>query len=225
MMRVPGLVGVVVLICGVFAGSQGLRAAQDTMSSFRHVQHEEVQCLACHRMETTHGASTIRTVEDCRSCHHTEQAVRECGACHVELVAQDQVFTLSRTFTLSVEAEATERELPFRHSPHESLTCMQCHDEGPTLAVPELDCQSCHEEHHSVSVTGCLSCHQEPPSEAHALVVHSTCSGSGCHEDVPVGSSPRNRVGCLWCHQEQTEHEPEAECVSCHLMPPPRPFE
>jgi hypothetical protein len=102
---------------------------------------------------------------------------------------------------------------------------VQCHDDGPTLAVPDLDCQSCHEEHHSVSVTGCLSCHEEPPSEAHALVVHSTCSGAGCHETVPVGSAPRNRVGCLWCHQELTEHEPETECVSCHLMPPPRPFE
>ena len=221
MIAVWGVVTGVVLA----GGFQQASAAQDVMSTFRHVQHEEVQCLACHRMETTHGASTIRTVEDCRSCHHTEQAVRECGACHVDLLAQDQVFTVSRTFTLSVEVRAAERELPFRHGQHETVTCVQCHGTGPTLALPDLDCQSCHEEHHAVSVSGCLGCHQEPASEVHALVVHATCSGSGCHEAVPVGSAPRHRVGCLWCHQEQTDHEPEDECVNCHLLPAPRPAE
>ena len=107
---------------------------------------------------------------------------------------------------------------------HGDLQCVQCHADGPSLAVPDLDCQSCHEEHHSVSVSGCLGCHREPASEVHELVVHSTCAGSGCHEDVPVGSAPRNRTGCLWCHQEEAEHEPEGECVACHLMPAPRPF-
>jgi hypothetical protein len=220
----PRLAVGVVLAGGFLVGGQKLSAAQDALSTFRHAQHEGVQCQACHRMETTHGASLIQTFEDCRSCHHTGPTAQECAACHVDVEVQELVFTLRRTFTLSVAEVPTERELPFGHSAHGDLQCVQCHDEGPSLAVPDLDCQSCHEEHHAVSATGCLNCHQEPASEVHELVVHSTCSGSGCHEDVPVGSAPRNRTGCLWCHQEQTEHEPEDECVSCHLMPAPRPF-
>ena len=254
MMRASRVVAGAVLAGGLLLGGQGLGAAsastvlggprsmaqqtpggvpargqasvaEDAMSAFRHVQHRDVQCVACHRMETAHGASSIRTVEDCRSCHHTQRAVRECGACHLDADVGDRVFTLRRTFDLSIEDVSTERELPFRHGQHEDLGCVQCHDGGPSLAVPDLDCQSCHEEHHAVSVSGCLDCHREPASEVHTLVVHATCSGSGCHEDVPVGSAPRNRTGCLWCHQEQAEHEPEDECVSCHLMPAPRPFE
>lgn len=257
MMRASRVVAGTVLAAGLLVGGQGLRAAssapvsegprpaiqqtqtgvparepasvgEDAMSPFRHVQHEDVQCVACHRMETAHGASSIRTVEDCRGCHHTGAAVRECAACHGDVGVQEQVFTVRSTFTLSVADVSTERELPFRHGQHEDLGCVQCHGDGPSLAVPDLDCQSCHEEHHAISVSGCLDCHREPASEVHELVVHATCSGSGCHEDVPVGSAPRaprNRTGCLWCHQEQADHEPDVECVSCHLMPAPRPFE
>ena len=224
----------IVLAGGLLAGSHVLGAApasaqqasvsEDALSAFRHIQHEAVQCVACHQMETTHGASLIQTFEDCRGCHHTGPAVQDCSACHVDVEVQEQVFTLRRTFTLSVEEVPTERELPFGHGAHGDLQCVQCHEEGPSFAVPDLDCQSCHEEHHAVSASGCLSCHQEPASEAHELVVHATCAGSGCHEDVPVGNAPRNRTGCLWCHQDQAEHEPEDECVSCHLMPAPRPF-
>jgi hypothetical protein len=89
--------------------------------------------------------------------------------------------------------------------------------------VPNLDCQSCHEQHHVSAISGCSECHQAPPSSAHPMVVHVTCSGSGCHQNSPVQATPRERTGCLWCHLEQTAHEPEEECVNCHLMPAPRP--
>ena len=240
--RGPGWGVGVIVVAALLCGSQELRAAPeealptqtgasapqptpgsaDAVSVFRHVQHQAVQCLACHQMGTAHGASTIRTFEDCRSCHHSGPSVRECAACHVEVDIQGQVFTLNRTFTLSVDDVPSERQLPFSHGSHGGVQCVQCHAEGPSLAVPDLDCQSCHEEHHAVSATGCLGCHQEPASDVHELVVHATCAGSGCHEQVPVGSAPRNRTGCLWCHQDQAEHEPEGECVRCHLMPAPR---
>jgi hypothetical protein len=224
----PSLLAGILLVGALLGGGRALSAApQDASSTFRHLQHQDVQCQACHGMDPAHGTSLIQSVEDCRSCHHPRPPVRECTACHVDVEVQEQVFTLTRTFSLSVDEAPTERELPFSHLPHRELGCTRCHERGPSLAVPNLRCENCHAAHHaeSVSVSGCLSCHQEPPSEAHELVVHSTCAGSGCHEDVPVRSAPRTRTGCLWCHQEQSEHEPELECVSCHVMPPPRPFE
>lgn len=145
--------------------------------------------------------------------------VRDCGACH-EGADRDDVYLLSRTFTPTVAEEPSIRELPFRHDAHEELECVGCHTGGPSLSVPDLDCRSCHEEHHAAS-SDCSQCHRSPEPEAHEEAAHLTCSGAGCHEDVPIEGSPRTREGCLWCHAEMADHEPDRECVRCHLLPPP----
>ncbi len=197
-----------------------IAAVVDT--TFYHRAHEAVACATCHSMRPQHGVSLLRNVSDCRSCHHaSDPVVAECTACHQASALQQEVYTLRRSFDLSVSDEVSDRDVPFLHAAHEAHACSDCHAEGPSLRVPELDCQSCHEEHHDVTATGCLSCHEEAPAEAHPLEVHRTCTGSACHTSNPVQAPLRTRAACLWCHAEQAEHLPDRNCVACHLMPGP----
>lgn len=187
-------------------------------TTFRHDTHEGVACLECHQMTSTHGAYLVHDISDCQSCHHAPERVDEgCAACHVAAEMQDVVHTIRRTFTLSVRDAPYDREISFKHLDHEERECTECHADGPSLALPQLDCQGCHEEHHAETASGCMSCHREPPEDAHTLAVHQTCSGSGCHQESPVQTPPGRRTGCLWCHEEQVDHEPEGECADCHV--------
>ena len=64
--------------------------------------------------------------------------------------------------------------------------------------------------------------------DAHPPEVHVSCSGSECHADPPFPEPVRTRVGCLWCHEEQVDHEPGQTCVDCHFVtgaPDETPFE
>jgi len=170
-------------------------------------------------MDALHGGTLVQSLQDCRSCHHTEEAQRECSFCHQASELRDRRITVDRSLSISVHEGASSRTLAFRHGAHDELACADCHTGGPSLSVPDLDCQSCHEEHHTYQTT-CLDCHSEPAEDDHGLNVHATCSGSGCHAEVPVQTPPRTRDGCLWCHQDLSDHKPDQSCVSCHLMPP-----
>lgn len=193
-------------------------------TTFRHATHESVGCLECHRMAPTHGLSRVRNISDCRSCHHSPaRADAGCVTCHVVPELNDVEYEVVRDFALSVRTEIEERAVPFRHADHTARDCADCHEEGPSLSVPELDCRSCHEEHHAETASGCEGCHQEPAESAHPVAVHMTCSGSGCHQDPPLQTPRVGRTGCLWCHEEQGEHEPEDACVDCHVMPERQP--
>ena len=224
----PLLLGALLLI-GMGVGVPGRAAppqlpspGADTVPSFSHDVHEAIQCTACHQMDAVHGASTVQTLQDCRSCHHTDEARRSCTACHQEGDEEwDRTYRMPRTFDLTVDVEDELREVSFRHPPHRDLACARCHDDGPSLSVPELDCQSCHEDHH-VQASDCWSCHVEPEvgEEAHDRSVHVTCAGSGCHQDAPFQGPLLQRDGCLACHQEQVDHQEGRECARCHLMPP-----
>lgn len=193
-------------------------------TTFLHAKHGEVVCMECHAMQSRHGASLVAEVSDCRSCHHTETPVAEdCAGCHLVADMKRVIHRVQRTFTLTVNETPSDRELPFTHAPHGERECVECHTEGPSLSVPELDCQSCHEDHHAETTSGCMSCHWDPPADAHEISLHETCSGSGCHVQSPVELSPRTRFGCLWCHEDQTDHQLEKECVTCHFLPAPLP--
>ena len=191
-------------------------------TTFRHDRHQGLQCLECHKMQSEHGAQIVQDMSDCRGCHHTgERLDDECAACHRATDMKFVVHPIRRTFTLTVNDLASSRELPFRHIDHEERDCSECHVSGPSLAVPELDCQGCHEEHHAETASGCLSCHRQPAEDAHTLAVHLTCSGSGCHQESPFDGPPRNRPGCIWCHEDKVDHEPDEVCSACHLLSGP----
>lgn len=204
-------------VSNVVALSPALQVADST---FRHDRHADFACRDCHAMEPDHGALLIRSVSDCRSCHHVRERMdRACTACHEAADLRNVVYPMERVLTLSVRDGPDDREFRFSHAAHEERACAECHAEGPSLAVPNLDCQRCHGEHHVATNPGCMNCHREPRQGAHTLEVHRTCTASGCHTDGSIAAPPRTRVGCLWCHEDMTDHEPQGLCVDCHSMP------
>jgi hypothetical protein len=193
---------------------------------FSHALHEIVGCTSCHTSRDAHGATAIRTVDDCRSCHHVEPVADRCARCHAAADAPPGTYERARAMSFSVGTSDPDRRLPFPHPAHASLDCASCHSEGLARAVPaDFDCASCHEDHHTPEA-GCASCHRVAPETAHPTeLVHVTCSGSGCHTDAPFQTLPRTRAFCVGCHVDLAEHEPGRVCTECHALPvslPPR---
>jgi hypothetical protein len=213
------LLGVCTLAVGVSAQSASQDSASQVEAAFRHDRHAAFSCLDCHVMQPDHGALTVQETVDCRGCHHApERTGLDCAYCHRVSELRDVGGPQSRTLALSVDAEPAQRELDFSHADHEARDCADCHRGGPTLEPESLDCGSCHEEHHDVTNDGCWRCHRAPPESVHSAGVHTSCAGSGCHVDPPIASPPRTRVGCLWCHEPQRDHEPEGVCEDCHTV-------
>jgi nitrate/TMAO reductase-like tetraheme cytochrome c subunit len=211
-------------------GVDGMLAAAAAPSSaqgqpaFAHANHEIVACTSCHTTTDAHGPTSLTTIADCRSCHHTEPIATRCVRCHTAADTPDEVYRRAQSVSFSVGAPDPSRVMEFPHPAHASLDCASCHTQGLALAPPaNLDCQACHAEHHTPETT-CASCHEVAPEGAHPpTLAHVTCSGSGCHADVPFETVPRTRAFCLGCHQDLADHEPARTCSACHTLPAPLP--
>ena len=202
----------------------GAPPAPGALLDFAHGEHESVSCQSCHVSTEGHATVSLATVQDCRSCHHTEPVSAACSTCHTSDDAPAQSFMLTQSMSLSVAESVQSRSVTFPHDTHASLDCASCHTDGLALEVtPDLDCASCHEDHHTAE-SDCASCHASAPIQAHPPTqAHLTCSGSGCHTDVPFETVPRTRTFCLGCHQDLADHEPDGTCVTCHQLPAPLP--
>lgn len=186
---------------------------------FFHSQHPSVECAQCHVSTENHGTVTVTAVADCRSCHHAEEGVDAdgCAECHQESGSVRDPYALTRTMDFSTGL-SVDRSLPFDHDSHPDLDCASCHTEGLELSASAVDCASCHQDHHEPEAS-CMSCHQPTGEEAHVIeTAHVTCSGSGCHTDVPFEGLPRTNTVCLACHQDMVDHRPDGECAECHAL-------
>jgi hypothetical protein len=198
--------------------------APGALLDFAHEEHEPVECGSCHASTEGHGTASLTTVQDCRSCHHTQPVSQSCNRCHESGDVPAESYRLVRAMTFSVGTEDPSRTVTFPHEQHGEIDCASCHTQGLELSVPaDLSCEGCHTDHHT-DESDCASCHQVAPVEAHPPTQgHITCSGSGCHTSVPFATVPRTRAFCLGCHQDLREHEPERTCSECHTLPAPLP--
>ena len=185
---------------------------------FRHANHRDVECSSCHVSTESHGAITVTEIADCRSCHHVGEPAENCASCHRRpVLAGRGPFTVPQRLGFSVLEQPVQRALPFGHAEHVEPTCATCHQAGLTRPLDTAACATCHTEHHEVGAT-CMSCHLQPAATAHTVESHLTCGGSGCHENPAYDGLPRDRQGCLACHQDLVEHRPGQECAECHAL-------
>ena len=198
--------------------------APDALLDFAHTEHETVECASCHASTAGHGTVALTALQDCRSCHHAQPVSQSCANCHAAGDVPDESYRLTQAMTFSVGTADPARTVTFPHAEHGALDCASCHTQGLAMSVPtDLDCRSCHTEHHTAE-SDCASCHRVAPVQAHPPTqAHVTCSGSGCHTEVPFDTVPRTRAFCLGCHQDLREHEPERTCAECHTLPAPLP--
>lgn len=192
--------------------------------TFRHGQHQVVECQACHSNERAHGRTIVAGLRDCRSCHHTQPQAGDCTHCHSPSEARTIVSWVPRTMNIAIGSlDQPRRLLPFEHAKHDRLECTSCHTRGLALSAAQTDCSSCHAAHHQPNVT-CRDCHNQPAQMAHTRDAHLSCSGAGCHQAPPpaIRDVPRTRPFCLTCHQDMVDHKPEGNCADCHVLPRPR---
>ena len=187
---------------------------------FDHARHTQVDCLACHSVENTHGQITVTGFNDCRSCHHTGSVAQPCTRCHGTADMPRGAFNVRRAFRPSV-GRAENRTFQFDHAQHTAVDCATCHRDGLALSAARVNCGSCHQEHHEPE-NNCMACHQAPAASAHTRTAHLSCTGAGCHSPTPVQASQRTRQLCLACHQDMVDHQPGQVCVDCHALPAPR---
>ncbi|HSJ13960.1 MAG TPA: hypothetical protein VK939_06070, partial [Longimicrobiales bacterium] len=191
---------------------------------FRHAEHNAVKCASCHEHGRYHGDPTVKSVAECRSCHHAKPASANCLGCHDRSAIAATRTTVKTRLAIRIgDLRRPERELPFDHARHLGEACTTCHTEGLHLGATAPNCSGCHEQHHRPDAQ-CTTCHEPPAAVAHDRRAHLGCGGIGCHEGaittVDVASQPRNF--CLSCHQDRAEHRPEGTCGECHKLPSPR---
>lgn len=187
---------------------------------FDHARHTQIDCLACHSVENSHGQITVTGFNDCRECHHTGSTAQPCTRCHAASDAPGRAYDVRRAFQPSV-GRAENRTWRFDHQSHAQVACAQCHREGLALSAARVNCDACHDEHHEPD-NNCLVCHETPARGAHTRNAHLTCAGAGCHSAAPVNAAQRTRNLCLSCHQDMTDHQRGRVCVDCHALPAPR---
>lgn len=195
-------------------GGAGLASADDPRP-FRHSAHAALACTECHGAGDEHRTLRVRTAYDCASCHHDPGRGLDCSSCH-DPAGLEAPREVEATLAFSVWEEARARTLAFRHELHAGIGCRSCHVTEVTLAP--ASCASCHDAHHREGAT-CATCHERPPRGVHGLEAHLTCGGSGCHQGVAAARPALSRELCLVCHTGRRNHQPQASCHTCHVVP------
>jgi Ni/Fe-hydrogenase subunit HybB-like protein/Fe-S-cluster-containing dehydrogenase component len=189
--------------------------------TFRHGEHEQLECTACHAAERVHAElDAVSSLRDCRSCHHTQPLVSDCVACHDRGEVMARTEQVERVMDIRIGSrDGPVRTLPFAHEAHAEFACASCHNQGLELSAARTSCSSCHEAHHEPTAS-CMSCH-ETARDAHDREAHMGCGGAGCHEQAAttVQWAPRTRELCLVCHQDKVDHNVGEACAECHVLP------
>ena len=199
----------------------GCHKAIPETERFPHQRHTSLQCAACHTTDQSHGGLKLTGPQDCQACHHNSQITANCTGCHGAGEFQNTKFGAKQIMT--VAGNTRTRTLSFVHSDHGNIACTQCHRDPATRSAAQLDCKSCHAQHHEPTVD-CMACHPPAAGKAHTRNVHVGCAGSSCHKQLPapLASVPHTRQFCLACHQTMVAHRPQGNCADCHKLPAPR---
>jgi len=190
---------------------------------FDHDDHPGVACEACHGSGAAHTTLKLRTIEDCRGCHHTPPESDDCTGCHVVDEVRTITARVTRTMDIQVGSlDGPRRTLVFDHAKHWRTNCSVCHSGRDMRTADKADCSGCHLNHHDPTAD-CSACHEAPAFGAHTRTAHLGCGGTGCHDPLPaaIRGAPRTRQLCLACHRDMVQHEPGRVCVDCHILPPP----
>jgi hypothetical protein len=183
---------------GASAGAQQVDPSvppPDGSGAFNHNAHRRVNCLRCHQ---SGGAPPATDAAWCNACHHAGRSADSCESCHVTSEMPEP----ERLVIFGLPGGADVRSVSFPHTTHMEAGCAQCHEVERAMNADEVDCVSCHVEHHE-SETECAACHNTPPSWAHEEdLVHATCTGSVCHTTFPAAEPWWTRSVCLACHEE-----------------------
>ncbi|HEX9887619.1 MAG TPA: hypothetical protein VGA70_14065 [Longimicrobiales bacterium] len=190
---------------------RGVRCSTCHESVAGHGTHSGIDCGQCHELPEAWSAAPTRPLEQCMACHHEAATTLGCAACHEGGPAEP--IPVMEPFVVAA-APPEDRTLAFSHAVHARQDCTSCHRQGVALEA-DRECASCHIIHHSQRAS-CLECHQDARA-SHQVDAHLGCGGAGCHTDRRILSLPEVRTMCVACHSDMVDHNPDSECVVCHV--------
>ncbi len=191
--------------------------------TFSHRQHRALACLTCHTTQSGQGSLRFEAPRGCQICHHQAPSRSRCAECHEE---GELTAPAPMPVSVSVKNEPPRtRDVAFEHQTHAEVACQKCHTEPVSLApgAPVAACTACHEEHHTEE-RSCAACHRTANvAEAHGPeAAHEACTE--CHDQATVARLSPNRSFCLACHDPETDHYPERQCIECHFQTSPEAY-
>jgi len=154
---------------------------------------------------------------------HAPVAQRKCGACHVEVDAEDHRFAIAGEPAQLCTTCHEMSNRTYLHAPVRQGNCTGCHDP--------------HGSDHAFMLVAdptqglCITCHRENEDAQRAFVHAPVATGACilCHEAhsswYPALLPEPSRQLCLGCHQEiepdparhRYRHAPvETDCLACH---------
>ena len=159
-----------------------------------HVQRGQMTCVECHTPFDQHGGTKITSSATCQACHHREERPRDCVTCH-----ESRGGTTGPTTVLLADG------VSFPHATHQTAlpTCVACHT-PPSMSAGNIECISCHEQHHETARL-CGTCHQSD-----GLLEKHGGFAAIIHAEAPP---------CATCHTEAEKIETWSwqTCTTCHV--------
>ncbi|MES2306266.1 MAG: hypothetical protein V4558_12200 [Gemmatimonadota bacterium] len=208
------------------SGPRAETSARATLDSFPHARHTSLPCLTCHTVNRAKNGLVFEAPRGCDLCHHQSAmagkvAASDCLRCHA---AAKIAVAKPTTVAVRVGTRApVPRQVLFRHEIHQKLDCAACH-QAPNIVPPDSvrSCVACHDQHHAEQ-RDCSSCHSRAENRtAHTRATHTGCDA--CHTATRIAILTPSRTFCLTCHQPQRNHQPAAECSSCHFLESPADY-
>ncbi len=190
--------------------------------SFPHSRHTSLACITCHSITAKKTTLTFEAPRGCQICHHQAPSANECARCHEDGSGYQQR-QVSLTIAIPNRPD-TRRIAGFSHTAHAVAgKCIDCHTTAVTMTPADsvTNCSGCHEQHHT-RATDCAGCHAIPGlTTAHADARRTHFGCDACHTARTVALLTPNRALCLTCHNTLHDHNPTAECTTCHFLQNP----
>ena len=120
---------------------------------------------------------------------------------------------------IELQAARADTTVPFRHSDHELLECLACHETGtPTVRANRQWCSDCH--HSRRTAAACTTCHASRELGETTYAVHRTMEftvGTSADRALPFQHAVHESFSCGRCHGEGTSPDASGlDCTSCH---------
>ena len=202
-------------------------------------KHKNVECLKCHKIETTNGVKfqkfTGLQYSSCINCHvdvHKNKFGPNCLQCH-----SNESFTLTKAIK-NFDHSKTKYKLEGKHL---AIDCKLCHKVKYTTPLKHEKCTDCHKDYHNGQFVkdgvspDCSACHNLISFASFTYTVEQHNKGSfalqGAHSAVPCFECHKKtekwsfrEIGkrCIDCHKNihtdliSKKYYPEDYCLSCH---------
>ncbi|MCK5943305.1 MAG: hypothetical protein KAI24_15095 [Planctomycetes bacterium] len=195
------------------------RAGIEDVASYDHEHvafgldgvHRQLACVACHHGADDQlppaGGRFLGLSQDCASCHrdaHDGAFGERCASCHQQRPGGWDAAGILRHDRFALAGA------------HAAVACAQCHDaDGERSVVAE--------QHASLPVRGCASCHDDPHG-TRAISLSDSSDCARCHDTTSFAAARPDAAAHARLGFELIGAHADVGCAGCHGAPGEAPW-